>query len=71
MPERFKNAESIGMRSTSPSDDKSINSTFRPIKIAILKTDPNGIKDDNIALSIMWRYGMIKNDKRCLQTHLR
>lgn len=37
------------------SDDKSINSTFRPIKIAILKTDPNGIKDDNIALSIMWR----------------
>ena len=38
------------------SDDKSINSTFRPIKIAILKTDPDGIKDDNIAFSVAWRW---------------
>lgn len=36
-------------------DDKSINSTFRPTKVAILKTDPNGIKDENIMFSVSWR----------------
>ena len=36
------------------SEDKSIDSTQRPIRVAILKTDPNGIKDDNISFSIAW-----------------
>lgn len=35
-------------------DDKSIDSTFRPAKVAIFKTDPNGIHDENIAFSIDW-----------------
>ena len=36
------------------SEDKSIDSTQRPTRVAILKTDPNGIKDDNISFSVAW-----------------
>ena len=50
-------------------EDKSIDSTFRPIRVAILKTDPNGIKDDNISFSML---GIVihPNVKKCLPIRL-
>lgn len=50
------------------SEDKSIDSTFRPIRVAILKTDPNGIKDDNIAFSVAWTYYKPERQKMLADT---
>lgn len=39
------------------SDDGSINSTFRPLELAIVKTDPDGIKNDIYWAAHLDRYG--------------